>query len=255
MWRGLALLPGDLPMYLWAYAGAAASFLLVALLIVRCHPRLYPGLMALFPYIATTAWSGNVNALLIPVCAAVWWAYSRGRPSLAGSLVGVACVLKLMPGLLIWWFVVRRDSRALAACLATVAVALILSSIGAGPDSFLQYLAVAREAGTISLPPLSPTALATHMGAPAALAYSIPYLLAASAAALVWRWRDRPSWAFAACGVGVTLGTPGLRMEVLGWLLLAFVPFANDPAPWFRRRRLSFVGWRRQPARAERDGS
>jgi hypothetical protein len=74
----------------------------------------------------------------------------------------------------------------------------------------------------------------------------IPYLLAAGAAAFAWRWRERPSWAFAACAVGVTLGTPDLRTEALAWLLLAFIPFANDPAPWLGRRLLIPAG-SRQP--------
>jgi hypothetical protein len=242
VWRVLALLPGDLSMDLWALAGVAASFVFVALLILRCRPRLYPGLLALMPFMAITAWSGNVNALLIPACALVWWATVKGRPGLAGSLVGLAFVLKLMPGLWIWWFIIRRDLRALAVCLATVAVALVVSGIGAGPASFVQYAAVAREAGSVGLEVLSPVSLATGLGVPVALADLVPYLLAAGAAAIAWRWRDRPSWAFAACAVGVTLGTPDLRWEVLGWLLLAFVPFANDPAPWTWRPLRTVAG-------------
>ena len=241
VWRGLALIPGDLSMYLWAYAGAAVFFAFVALLIVRSPPRLYLGLLVLMPFIAVTAWSGNLNAFLIPACALVWWATVRGRPALAGSLVGVAFILKLMPGLLIWWLIVRRDKRALAACLATAAIALVVSVIGAGPDSFVQYVAVARQAGSVALPPLSPASLAALLGVPKALADLVPYLLAAGAAAFAWHWRDRPSWAFAACGAGIALGTPDLRIEALGWLLLAVVPFANDPEPRFWQRRLAQI--------------
>jgi len=245
VWRVLALLPGDLSMYLWAYVGLAASFAFVTALALRCRAGLYPGLLALMPLMAITAWSGNVNALLIPACSLVWWATVKGRPGIAGALIGLSFALKLTPGLWIWWLIVRRDSRALATCLAVVAAALLASAIGAGPSAFLQYMAVAREAGTVGLQSISPISMATRLGIPVALADLIPYGLAAGAAVLAWRWRDQPGRSFAACAIGVTLGTPDLRPEVLGWLLLAFVPFANARGNRF---------WRLGPrsARAER---
>jgi hypothetical protein len=236
VWRLLALLFGDASMYLWAFAGLLASSVMMAMIILRCRPGLYPVLFLLMPLMAIQASSGNVSALLIPACALVWWATARGRPGVAGALIGVAFVLKLTPGLLIWWLIVRRDTRALAVCFVTVAAALVLSVIGAGPSSFLQYVAVAREAGSVGLQNIAPASLAAGLGVPSALANLTPYLLAAGAAALAWRWRDRPGMAFAACAVGITLGTPDLRLEVLGWLLLAFVPFGSDRGlPFWRR--------------------
>jgi alpha-1,2-mannosyltransferase len=234
----LALLFGDASMYLWTFAGLLASSVMMAMIILRCRPGLYPTLLLVMPFMAIQAVSGNVNALLIPACALVWWATARGRPGMAGALIGLAFALKLTPGLWIWWFIVRRDSRALVTCLATVAAAVAVSCLAVSPDSFTQYLAVAREAGTVGLPGMSPASLATSLGVPVAIANLVPYLLAACAAALAWLWRDRPAWAFAACAVGVTLGTPDLRAEVLSWLVLVIVPFANDRGPWFWRRRV-----------------
>ena len=231
LWRFLALLPGDLSMYLWALGGLAASFIMVSLLIVHTRPSFYWALVLLTPFMAITACSGNVNAWLIPGCALAWWCSSTGRPVLAGFLIGLASVLKLTPALWIWWFVVRRDLRAFVACMATVGAVLIVSVICAGPNSFMAYVAVVREAGSVALPGLSPIVVATYLGMPSGLAHLVPYLLAGVAAAFAWHWRDRPSLAYAACAVGVTLGTPDLRMEVIGWLLLALVPLANSAAP------------------------
>jgi hypothetical protein len=242
VWRVLALLPGDLSMYLWWLAGAAASFVFVALLMLRSRAGLYPYLVVLMPFMAITAWSGNANAFVIPICAALWVAVAKGRPGPAGFLLGVAFLLKLTPGLWIWWLLIRHDWRALAACLATIAVGLVVAVIGAGPASFVQYVDVAREAGSVALPYLSPIALAMWLGVPTALAHLLPYLIAAAAAALAWRWRSRPSWAFAACAVGVTLGTPDLRLEALGWLTVALVPFASYPMPWRLRRPSPLTG-------------
>jgi hypothetical protein len=236
VWRLLAFLFGDASMYLWALAGLLASSVMMAMIIVRCRPGLYPTLLVVMPFVAMQAVSGNVNALLIPACALVWWATTRGRPGVAGALIGLSFALKLTPGLWIWWFIVRRDSRALVTCVATVAAVVAVSFIAVSPDSFIQYLAVARQAGTVGLPGMSPASLATSLGVPVAIANLVPYLLAAGAAALAWLWRDRPAWAFAACAVGVTLGTPDLRFEVLSWLVLVIVPFANDQGPRFWRR-------------------
>ena len=87
LWRALALLPGDVSMYLWWLAGAGASLLLGLWLIVRSRTATLPFVLILIPSLSITAWSGNLNALLIPGGAFVWLAGAKQRLVVAGVLV------------------------------------------------------------------------------------------------------------------------------------------------------------------------
>ena len=235
VWRILAVLPGDSSMYLWWLAGAAAMIGLISWLILRCRPAELPLLVVLLPCAALEVWSGNVNAFLIPICASVWLLAERGRSAAAGSLVGISLALKLMPGILIWWLLLKRDWQALRACAVAVAAAAGISLLGAGLTSSLRYLDVAREANSVGLYPLSPVSIAMFLGL-GALSALVPYALAGGAAAFAWRWRRRPGLCYAACIVGLVLGTPDFRPEVLSWLVLIVVPWASEPMPSLFRR-------------------
>ncbi|WP_392543711.1 hypothetical protein [Oryzobacter telluris] len=75
---------------LWVVLTAAVlSGLVVAVATVRRHPAADPVALALSPVLALTV---LVSPVLVPVALAVvaLWAWSRGRPTLAGVLVGLA---------------------------------------------------------------------------------------------------------------------------------------------------------------------
>jgi len=233
LWRPLAMIPGDLSMYLWWWTGIVASVAFAAWLILRSSAKVQ--LMALFlaPSLSITIWSGNLNALLIPLSAFVWWAGSRRKSNLAGVIVGVSALLKLMPGMFLLWFLFTDDRRSVRSFFLTVAAGLALSALGAGIAAHFQYLDVAAQANSVDLSPFSPISMARSIGVGAPFAEWVPYALAAVCAAGAWLTRKRPEWCFAACGVGIALGTPDLRIETLAWLLVAMVPFAAklQPAP------------------------
>ena len=226
LWRPLAMIPGDLSMYLWWWAGILASIAFVAWLIPRSSTSLQLLALLLAPSMATTLWSGNLNALLIPLSAVLWWAGSRGKSNLAGFIVGVSTLLKLMPGMYLWWLILLGDRRGVRSVVVTVAAGLMLSVLGAGLAAHFQYLDVAAQANSVGLSGLSPVSIARTMGIGPPFAQWAPYAIAAVCAAEAWLMRLRPEWCFAACTVGVALGTPDLRIETLAWLLVAMVPFA-----------------------------
>jgi len=226
LWRPLAMIPGDLSMYLWWWTGVLSSIAFVAWLIPRSSSRVQLLALLLAPSMATTLWSGNLNALLIPLSAALWWAGSRGKSNLAGFIVGVSTLLKLMPGMYLWWLILLGDRRGVRSVVVTVAAGLMLSVLGAGLAAHFQYLDVAAQANSVGLSGLSPVSIARTMGIGPPFAQWAPYAIAAVCAAEAWLMRLRPEWCFAACTVGVALGTPDLRIETLAWLLVAMVPFA-----------------------------
>ena len=166
IWRPLAVLPGDLSMVLWWLAGLvllsgmAIGFALVArppqllllggilalgvpLTLILSAPYRYPG--ANSP-VSIAALSGNINNFIAGLFVLTWWASSRGRPRLAGAAAALATALKLGPVVLLWWFVTRRDWRAVRYfAIALVGFGLV-GLVFAGLDSNLAYLKVATGA-------------------------------------------------------------------------------------------------------------
>jgi uncharacterized membrane protein len=72
------------------------------------------------------------------------WSFLRtGRPWLAGTVVGVATCLKLYPGILLIYFLLK-DRRAFVSGALTVVAGLLLSWLLCGPRVFIEYIQTAR---------------------------------------------------------------------------------------------------------------
>lgn len=120
-------------------------FLLAALLALwrwrPGWPTLVAGgvILASFTPLVNNHVMGQAN---LPVVALVAWGALlalRKRPWLGGVLVGIACMLKMSPGLLVAWWLVRRDWKpAIAACV-TAAVLSLASLPLAGFDVQLRF--------------------------------------------------------------------------------------------------------------------
>jgi hypothetical protein len=230
VWRALAILPGDLSMYLWWSAGAGLTLLFGYLLILRLSLPALLVALPLLPSLAITAWSGNLNAFLIPAAAAVWGLRQSGFSRRAGLIIGVASVLKFTPALYGTWFLSRKDWRAITATALAALATLAFAVAGASAHSFFEYLAVAKQASTVGLSPLSPVSLSNVLRLAQPVAVASPYLIALVCCGLGLLLRERPRWSFAVCTVGVALGTPSVRFETLAWLLVALVPWASRRA-------------------------
>ncbi|MCB9744460.1 MAG: DUF2029 domain-containing protein [Alphaproteobacteria bacterium] len=84
------------------------------------------GVLTLF----TPLWNNHVMGQAnLPVLALVLWGLwldERDRPVLGGSLVGLACMMKMSPGLLVaYWLLRRRWAAALSACGAAVVLSVM----------------------------------------------------------------------------------------------------------------------------------
>lgn len=99
--------------------------------------------LAVYSPIHDNHWMGQAN---LPVLAAVVWALllARDRPRLAGFWMGLACMMKMSPGLLVaWWLVQRRWLPALWACvwaLVLSVAALPLVDLDTQARFFLEIL-------------------------------------------------------------------------------------------------------------------
>ncbi|MES2390643.1 MAG: glycosyltransferase family 87 protein [Acidobacteriota bacterium] len=75
-------------------------------------------------------------ALLVGAC----WAHQRGRRGLAGTLVGLATAIKLFPFIFCLYFVRKRQWRALAAAVVTLAACAAVSVAVFGWEVHRTYL-------------------------------------------------------------------------------------------------------------------
>jgi hypothetical protein len=70
---------------------------------------------------------GQYYILLLGMMVAACWAYSERRAGMAGALIGLATLTKVFPFVFLIYFLRKRDGRALASALATIAGGSALS--------------------------------------------------------------------------------------------------------------------------------
>jgi alpha-1,2-mannosyltransferase len=85
---------------------------------------------------------GQVAPILYLIFA-IGWRY-LDRPGVLGAMVGMGSLAKLQPALLLGWLVVRREVRALAAGVATIAAGVAFAGL-IGLGSWADFLAVVRN--------------------------------------------------------------------------------------------------------------
>jgi hypothetical protein len=201
LWRPLALL-GEPSMFLWWSACVAASAWLLVHMLRVARPIELVFVAAIAPFVAVNAWSGNANALLIPLLVAT---YVSG----VGVAVAAATAVKLGPVLLLPWVFTTRRPQVRAALVAGIVIGVV-SIVGAGVQSWIDWF------GIIPASAPSPQSIAGTFGVPPALVM-LACALAAAAASLILRRRPRTSFAVAC--LLVVAATPALYAQ--GWALLA----------------------------------
>ena len=93
--------------------------------------------------VLSTIRNGQTGVLLGCLIVAAWLQLRRGSPVSAGVALGVATCLKIFPGLLLVYLLLRHR-RAFAAALCTVAALSLLPAALAGPETYVEYFETAR---------------------------------------------------------------------------------------------------------------
>jgi hypothetical protein len=83
---------------------------------------------------------GQLNLILLLLLTGAWAADRNGRPVPAGVLLGTATAIKLIPGLLFVYFLLRRQWRVVAAGVLTVALWTALTAVVFGPGAYRDYV-------------------------------------------------------------------------------------------------------------------
>jgi hypothetical protein len=263
----LTVLPYDQAVLVWSalscllYLGIGYTVLFELRIPLAHHWRLLLLGLALcwYPFQAHIA-LGQLS-LLVAACVICCWALlRRGREKLAGVLLGLACLIKLFPGLIILYLLLRRRWWAAGAAVVTFAAGNLLSLVLVGPRDVLDYymrmapqdaamhgsspinVAMAGmirrlfEDGPWVSPLLNVPLLATSLiglcslGALILLRFQIGHLSQVA---------GKDDWAFALVCVAMLLISPITWWHVFPLLLLPFGLLLQDLRAQPNRRRLS----------------
>jgi hypothetical protein len=214
LWRPLAALPFGVQ--LWIVGCWVALLGTIVYLVLRVGPPAALLALVLSLPIGEELAVANVASFFPAVMVLAW--RSR-RHAWIGALIGLIAAVKLAPIAMVGWLVAERRYRALVAMAGMIAGIIGVSVIGAGLDSFFEYLEVAP-----TLTP-SPLSLAGQTGISwlsyAALAGGI--LLAAAL-------RRHPRLAFCVSLLTVVVGMPVIYYGGLVVLLALAAPLLPEPA-------------------------
>jgi alpha-1,2-mannosyltransferase len=103
---------------------------------MRPSPATLAALGLLLPYVTSCSVLGALGLVLLFLIAATWHLAQRGRVGLAGVALGLAAVIKLLPAVLIAYFLLARRWRVAVAAAATaglLGLAVPLLVLGAQP--------------------------------------------------------------------------------------------------------------------------
>lgn len=92
-----------------------------------------------------TLTAGQLNAALLLLYCLIWWASERKRPILTGSLLAVATLFKISPGILFLYFLWKRDWRVVGWGMAVLVVLLAASVVAVGPQVHLDFLPLLQQ--------------------------------------------------------------------------------------------------------------
>jgi hypothetical protein len=229
-WAALAVMPDVLRFYgLWSL-GLAGSLALGFLFVARAPIAMVIIGATFFAGLATTALSGNVNAVIVPIGLLTWWVGSQqsSRRWLigVGAVVALVAVVKIGPAILWLWLVRRRGwDAAVAGGLAAVALTLVVLGM-AGASPFEAYLATSLESAGDPTAQSIPGFL-IGLGAAADLARVVWIILLCAMAAIVVFGRS-PRGGFVAAVVATVFLTPIVRQETISLLLVAAAPWISN---------------------------
>lgn len=144
----LALLPYQAAIVLWTALCLGLYLITWQLLLRTLDVRPPRGLLPLLVGLSLLWFPLQFHVILgqlsIPMMACVvgsWAALRRGREGLAGALLAIAVLLKIFPGLLLLYLLLRGRWRAVAAAAAVGLAGLLLTLAVVGPGDMLRYRA------------------------------------------------------------------------------------------------------------------
>jgi hypothetical protein len=227
VWRLLDLLPESAAVRGWWLGGLVLTTLASLWVIRRGWWPALALVVLLTPDVAWTAWSGNVNAYVVPALVASW-AWQLRQPLAAGVLAGAAAGARLTPAVLGWWGLVAGRWRWVTGMVVALVSVAAVSLAGAGLSNHLTWLEVARYTTTTGARDDSLIGLVRNLGLDPAFAGAIGPAVMVFAGIAILLLRGRPAIAWVVATLAMVLGSPVTHQGSLA-LLLAIAAASIPP--------------------------
>ena len=119
---------------------AATAWLLVRQLNVRPSTQswltIIAVLLAWYPF-QQQVMQGQVNLVLLLMLTGIWAAHRSGRYRVAGAVLGAATAVKLFPGLLFLYFLLRRQWTVVLSAVVSLVIVTALSVVVLGSTTYV----------------------------------------------------------------------------------------------------------------------
>lgn len=226
-WRPLAALPNELGVWIW-YAAQLLALAGVLVALLRRIPL--QTAIAIVVLVIPTVYEigvGNVNSFLLLGMVLVWRTATSGRDNIAGVVGAAMTAVKLTPGVAGWWLLATGRTRGVAAFVLAGGAILVVSVLGAGLDTHLEYLRILSDRSVVGVSPISVGGLAVQAGIPLALANVLPMVCAGFGLAAVWSTRRDLALSYRIAVVTMIVGSPAVQVN---WFILLYSLLA--PSAW-----------------------
>lgn len=211
-WRALAATPLGYP--LWIAAAWLASFAAIAWVVLKAP---FPGapLALLLSYPFGEQIFGTNACAFYPLFYLLAWRYREH--AWIGVLVAIMAAIKLAPIALAAWLLGTRRYRALAVTAGSIAVLFLVGGVGAGFDSYAEYLAM--------IPGVGPSPMSLSGMTEIAWASYAAFALGIVVAVIVGRRSSAASYVVSV--LAAVLGTPALYPGHLVSLVAIVAPLTD----------------------------
>jgi hypothetical protein len=225
VFRPLALL-GDAGAYVWWLACIAV--IVGSLIVLLRKEPVVTGIVMLVLMVPLVyeIGVGNLNAIVVGGLLLTWRFFANHQDRYAGIALAIVTAFKLTPSIFAWWLICQRRWTATRSFVVAGLVLLVVSVIGAGLGSHLEYLSIVRQTASVGTSNLSLSGLARTVGIPAEIANILPYLALVVGGAGIWMLRRRPTASWVMAVVTMLAASPVVNINWFTLLLAALAPLA-----------------------------
>ena len=160
----LSFLPYSSAIIIWSFLSILFYFITIVIVINELQIQLPPRLLILitglalmyYPFLGHIA-LGQLSLLLSLLIIVAWGLQRHNHENIAGGLLGVACLIKLYPGIFLLFLILRRRFKSALTMLSVIIVGWMSTILIIGPEDVLLYLTqiAKRDAETNAVFPLN----------------------------------------------------------------------------------------------------